>query len=414
MRSYKHLFYMGIIGFFSAIPMYFLVSTMIFFVKERGLCPDKMGILFLMTFPYSLKILISAAISRWRFIPFFDRIGVNRFWAILSQSILAFLFYKGPMGSTKYVLMWVFCVSLVNAILDCVLESYRIQSTHAIEQSPASAANAFGWRVGAWVVGYVPLVISYYWGWENAFRFLFTLSVLGVCSMAFLKPLHISLEKKKIPSGIMDVLFKGLSFFQNKTYFGFVIAMILSYKLGDIFLRHMMGCYLVDVGCSVNIIAQMDKGTGVISTLLGVSLCGFWIHKKDLQKGFYLWFWAKILTTFLFFMHSIFYFIFSYSLSLTILWFFDAFSHFAGGIGSTAFLAYLAFLCKKSQNHTMICYGVLSSIGSMGRTLVSAFSGYAASTFNSWPLFFFVSMIALIPAFVLLHLKKPFILRKTG
>jgi len=402
---------MAVIGFFSAIPMYFLVSTMIFFAKERGLCASQIGLLSLMTFPYSLKILVSVVISRWHWLPWLKKVGVKRFWALFAQIVIAFLFYKGPGDSMRHALVWVLFISLMSAVLDCALEAYRIESTAFMDQGAASVANAFGWRVGAWVVSYVPLVISYYWNWKIVFHFLCSLSFLGVFSFIFLKPLKSDLEQAKKRIKMIDTLLKGLSFFQKQTHFGFVVAMILSYKMGDIFLRHMMGCYLVDVGCSTNMIAQMDKGVGVISTLMGVSLCGAWIHKKGLQKAFHLWWWNKILTAFLFFIHSVFCFVFFSPLSMATLWFFDALSHFAGGIGSTALLSYFAFLCKKSQKNAMICYGILSSISAIGRTFFSTFAGYMASFLQSWPLFFGIAMLLLLPAFWVFRSTLPFVTR---
>lgn len=287
-RKYSHLLYMSIIGFFSAVPMYFLVSTIVFFAKEKGFCAKKIAWIALMTFPYALKVLISIILNYFRDIIWIKKFGFYRFWALSAQTMIVVLFYKGPDLSTLSVMLWVFSMALCSTVLDCVLESYRIESTSVTAQSSASGANAFGWRLGSWLVSYMPLMVSYYWGWDMAIHCLFLLSLLGLIAFLFLRSLsHMqnqSFNQEKTTHVMGHSFWMGLMSFQKNTYFNYVIFMILSYKIGDVFLRHMMGCYLMDMGGSVNMIAQIDKGVGVISTLMGVSLCSLVIHKKIFKK----------------------------------------------------------------------------------------------------------------------------------
>lgn len=414
-RKYSHLLYMSIIGFFSAVPMYFLVSTIVFFGKEKGFCAKKIAWIALMTFPYALKVLISIILNYFRDIIWIKKFGFYRFWALSAQTMIVVLFYKGPDLSTLSVMLWVFSMALCSTVLDCVLESYRIESTSVTAQSSASGANAFGWRLGSWLVSYMPLMVSYYWGWDMAIHCLFLLSLLGLIAFLFLRSLsHMqnqSFNQEKTTHVMGHSFWMGLMSFQKNTYFNYVIFMILSYKIGDVFLHHMMGCYLVDMGGSVHMIAQIDKGVGVISTLMGVFLCSLVIHKKNIQKGFIVWLWGKSAVSFLFFIHAFCFFHCGVKWSINVLWFLDTISHFVGGIGSTALLSYFAFLCKKQEKNTMICYGIVSSISALGRTLASGFAGYMADILNTWPLFFVMSSIVLIPAFFVMHHKRPFIVR---
>ena len=79
------------------------------------------------------------------------------------------------------------------------------------------------------------------------------------------------------------------------------------------------------------------------------------------------------------------------------------FMNIASGMGTAAFVAYLSSLCN--IRYTATQYALLSSLDSLGRTLLSAPSGYIFAAIG-WIYFFIFTSIAAIPGIYLLIILK--------
>ena len=75
----------------------------------------------------------------------------------------------------------------------------------------------------------------------------------------------------------------------------------------------------------------------------------------------------------------------------------------AGGMGTTAFVAYLSSLCNLSYTATQ--YALLSSFMAQARTTLSAAGGFIAAS-TSWVGFFLITTLAAVPGLVLLLLLQ--------
>ena len=76
-----------------------------------------------------------------------------------------------------------------------------------------------------------------------------------------------------------------------------------------------------------------------------------------------------------------------------------AFENLAGGMGTTAFVAFLAALCNR--NYTATQYALLSSLTAVARTFIAAPGGFLAEQVN-WPVYFLLTAIVAIPGLLLI------------
>ena len=85
-----------------------------------------------------------------------------------------------------------------------------------------------------------------------------------------------------------------------------------------------------------------------------------------------------------------------------------AFENITGGMGSTAFIAFVMALCNKRFTATQ--FALLSSLAVLGRVVISPTSGYIVA-YVGWAVFFLFTVIAAFPGLMLLlYLKKDIIL----
>jgi PAT family beta-lactamase induction signal transducer AmpG len=80
----------------------------------------------------------------------------------------------------------------------------------------------------------------------------------------------------------------------------------------------------------------------------------------------------------------------------------------AGGIGTAAFMAFVAHLCHRSFAVTH--YAFFTSLMALGRIVVSSSSGYAAVHLG-WPLFFIASTLMAVPGLLLVIWMQPLLNR---
>ena len=80
--------------------------------------------------------------------------------------------------------------------------------------------------------------------------------------------------------------------------------------------------------------------------------------------------------------------------------------NFSGGLGSSAFVAYLSVLCNKQYTGTQ--YALLSSVMGLTRTILSSPSGFLVEIFG-WSFFFILSTFLGLPGLIILFwMKKKF------
>jgi len=76
-----------------------------------------------------------------------------------------------------------------------------------------------------------------------------------------------------------------------------------------------------------------------------------------------------------------------------------AFENLAGGMGTSAFVAFLMGICDHRYSATQ--FALLSSLAVLGRVFISPTSGYAVEWFG-WPGFFLITTVTALPGLALL------------
>jgi len=74
--------------------------------------------------------------------------------------------------------------------------------------------------------------------------------------------------------------------------------------------------------------------------------------------------------------------------------------NFTGAIGTVVFVAYLSALCT-SPAHTATQFALLTALAAVGRTTLSAMSGFVAES-TGWIWFFALTALAALPGLLLL------------
>jgi PAT family beta-lactamase induction signal transducer AmpG len=173
-----------------------------------------------------------------------------------------------------------------------------------------------------------------------------------------------------------------------------VLAFVVLYKFCDAFAGAMTAPFVIDLGFTRTDYANIVKGLGLAATLIGGFAGGFVARAYPLATA--LWIGAFLqMSSNLVFSWQAYMGLNHWALAASI-----TVENFTSAIGTVIFVAYLSALCK-SPLHTATQFALLTALSAVGRTYLSAGSGFVAKE-TGWMLFFVFSALAAVPGMLLL------------
>lgn len=394
------------LGFSSGFPLLLVYGTLSLWLDEAGVAYGLIGLFSLVRVPYSFKWLWSPLIDRIR-LPWFSRFGRRRGWALFVQIclILAILAMSSvdPAQHTFLMALFAVMVAACSASQDIILDAYRIDSFKAEEQGAGSAVFVLGYRIGMLFSGAFALWLAHVISWQNVYIVMSLGAVVGIVTI-LLSPEHdkeqcCCQDKEKLPFWprlrrfLQRSVCEPLCDFARHKQWGLILLLIFLYRLSDEYKAPMAFPFYAAMGFDKVQIASVSKIYGMLATIIGGLLGGVAVKKWGLRKSLISACVLQGLTNLVYIAQS-----YAgnniYLLSLTV-----CADNLAGGMATTALVAYLSSLCNVAYSATQ--YALLSSLMSLARDVISSSSGYVAEL-TSWPLFFAISSALVLPPLVLL------------
>jgi len=392
------------LGFASALPLPLTMGTLSLWMAESGVNKATIGAFALVGLPYTLKFLWSPLMDVLA-IPIVTRLlGRRRSWILLTQILLCVAFVG--LGSTNpsidpvQTAVWALMVSFFSASQDIVIDAFRVEILDKNSYGAGAATSVFGYRIGLLVSGAGALYMASLGSWFTVYCVMAALMSIGMITVLFCQEPKqsdsISLNEKANQSRLKTAVIEPFVDFMSHKNWLLILLFIICYKLGDAFLANMMNPFFVDIGFSKIEIANISKVFGLVTTLIGGFLGGLAISRYGIMKGLLYCGLLQMVSNLVFIAqawagHNI------YMLMLTI-----AAENITGGMGTTAFVAYISSLCN--QKYTATQYALLSSFSSTGRTLLSSGSGVLVGIIGWSSFFMLTSFIAGIGIIILLYL----------
>ena len=396
------------LGFSSGFPFLLVSSTLSLWLKDSGLAYGIIGAFALVKSPYSFKWAWSPLIDRIK-LPLFNRLGRRRGWALFTQiclaaSILIMAQMSPSPENWKLVAFFAMAVVFCSASQDIVVDSFRIDSFEDNEQGAGSAVFVLGYRIGMIFSGAFALLLAEHLSWNMVYTIMSCGAWVGIITILLSK----EPEKDRSyyePSAVKLPFFPRLKRFLRRSIVApftdfmkhnkwlLILIFILLYRLSDDYKAPMTTVFYDDMGFTKTQIGYASKIYGMIATIIGGLIGGIIISRKGVKYSLML---AGILqgVTNLVYVGQAFAGNNIYMLGATI-----CADSLAGGMATTALVAYLSSLCSVAYTATQ--YALLSSLMSLTRDILSSSSGWMASHM-SWPCFFLFATSLVFPALILL------------
>lgn len=402
------------LGISSGFPLTLLLATMTFWLAKVGIDKKTIGFAVGLTTPYTLKFLWAPLIDRIR-IPGLTRLfGQRRAWLFTIQALLfAAVWMLGASAPQLHLgpfIFWAIVVSFLSATQDIVIDAYRIEILPEDELPHGTATNQFGYRLGNFIAGVGTIAIAspegLNLGWAMAYGLTGLCVVPAVIAALFAGPgLH---ERVKAPvernfgEWLEDTLIGPFREFFRRHGAVLILVFVLIYKLGDAMGQIMLNPMIVELGFSDTEFIAINKVVGFWGLIVGTALAAPLMAWLGMGRALFVSGLLMMFSNFTFVIlatqgHS--------NLWLTIA---VATEQVTSGIGLTVFVTYLSGLSNIAYTATQ--FALLSSLAAVGRTWLSAPSGYLADSLG-WVGFWIMTMVVAIPGMILLWVlwKKGFV-----
>lgn len=404
-----------LLGISSGFPLTLLLATMTFWLSRVGIDKSTIGFAIGLTTPYTLKFLWAPLVDKLP-LPFLTRwFGQRRAWLFLIQALLfAALWQLGasdPANGLGWFAVCAIMVAFLSATQDIVIDAYRIEILSDEELPHGTAMNQFGYRTGNLLAGagtiYLASAEGAGLGWAAAYGFTAFCVVPAAIAALFAGPGQY-VERHAIAAGqsfgnwLGETVLNPFREFLTRNGAVLILAFVLIYKVGDAMGQIMLAPMIVELGFSDTEYVTVNKFVGFAALIAGSAIGAPFIAWLGMGRALFVSGLLMMFSNVLFAVlaatgHS------NVMLAMAV-----GTENFTSGIGLTVFVTYLSGLSNLAYTATQ--FALLSSFAAVGRTWLSAPSGYLAENVG-WVNFWLCTVVIAVPGMVLLWIlwKRGFV-----
>ena len=381
-----------LMGFSCGVPLLLTSSVLQAWMTERGVDLSVIGFFSLVGLPYTLKFLWAPLFDRFT-LPFSGR---RRGWLLLMQLVLIVALIGLGMtdpGQTPWlVALAAFFVTFFSASQDTVVDAYRREDLNDNQLGLGSSLYVNGYRVGMLLAGSGGLILADYLTFDRVYLLMATSILVGVATTLLCREPPLT---RGTPRNFRESIMEPFVDYFNRDRSLLLLLFILLYKIGDQMASTMTTPLYLDLGFSKTEIGTVVKLFGFWATIAGGLLGGVILLRVDMIRSLWIFGILQAVSTLGFSLlawigHSL------SGLAAVI-----AFENLSGGMGTAAYMAYMASLTNKKFTATQ--YALLSSCMGIPRVLAAAPTGWLAEM-TGWPVFFLGCTVVALPGLLLLPL----------
>ena len=395
----KKVFILLTLGFSAGLPFLLVFSTLQAWLKEANVENVTIGFISWVAITYTLKFSWAPFLDRFNLPLFNIFFGRRRSWLIFSQimtgvSIFMLANITPNSGNLIIFSFFAFLVAFFSATQDVALDAYRIEIGKKEEQGILGASYQLGYRIALITSGAFALVIADNYSFENSYKLMAALMMVGVFSTLLAPEPSETSKKLEIKGNFLFALYieplRDLLLRHKNAVL--IIMLILLYRASDLSMAPMAMPFYKDIGFTLTEIAYVAKTFGVIMSIVGVIIGGI-LWKK--LGGINALLFGSIMiasTTLMFFLMSI------NEKNMDLFIATIALDNFTSGFAGTLMIAYLSSLTSKA--YAGLQYAALFGLLMIPGKILAGFSGLFQEAFGYSGLFLASAAIG-IPAILI-------------
>ncbi len=391
-----------VMGFACGLPLLLTITVLQAWMQDEGVDLAVIGMMALVGLPYTLKFLWAPFLDRFT-LPF---LGRRRGWLLVAQVALIFsiagLGFTDPGEKPWMVAVAAFIVTFFSASQDIVVDAYRREDLVDEELGLGSSLYVNGYRVGMLLASGGGLILA------DSLPFPFVYLIMAACMLPAVLTTLLAPEPEiyvETPRTLKEAVFDPLiDYFQRPEAF-WILAFILFYKIGDTMASAMTIPFYMDIGFTKSQIGAVVKLFGFWATIAGSLIGGVLMLRLKINRSLWIFGFLQAVSTACFAVLA------RIGSSVFVLSGVIAFENLSSGMGTAAFVAFMASITNKKFTATQ--YALLSSLMGVPRVLASAPTGFLAK-YMGWEVFFITCALIAIPGLLLLFKFAPWHSKETA
>lgn len=407
------------LGIFSGFPQIFVGSLFALWLQSAGISKSTIGALGMVTLFYAFNWLLAPLADS------FTALGLDRrrFWLLLCQGLM--LVAGGVLSQLDLslhfyaVVAGVMVIAFASALQDVSIDAMRIELTPPERPdllALGSACAVVGWNTGFYLGSALglrlfaameaggeaaPVVWSTVYGWLTL-----GFALMMMVTLLWLRPRYGVMPKmpdKKSGHWLETVFlepFRAFCTTHGVKSFVLILAFVFLFKLGEAFLGRMAMVFYKEVGFTETQIADYVKIIGWVVISLFALLSGFIASRFGVWRGLMIGGLAMASTNLLYALLAM------VGPNVNLLLVTVVADQFTSAFATVSFVTFISALC--SREYTASQYALFASVGNGARILLASSSGYMLEHWldNSWPWFFVLTAVMVIPGLILLWLMR--------
>jgi PAT family beta-lactamase induction signal transducer AmpG len=325
--------------------------------------------------------------------PLVDLLGTYRRWIagalIVITAALAVLALT-PATNTTVIWLLIAVIALASATQDIAIDAQAIRMTPEKLLGYVNSFRVAGYRGAMIVAGGALAALSDLAGWRGAF-------LTGAAITAVLL-----LATRLLPRDTGDTTthanpFAGLARWLRRPQAAVLLALALTYRLGDAALTPMVKPFWVDAGYSATEIGTVTTVIGLSFLIAGAFVGGAYISRFGIVSAL---FWLGVLQML---SNGGYGLLATFGGGRTAFYAAAIIENFTGGLGTAAFLAFMMSICDRE--HAATQYAMLTALFGITRSLIGTASGAAAQNLG-YATWFWITLALGLPGLLLVPLLR--------
>ncbi|PIS11784.1 MAG: AmpG family muropeptide MFS transporter, partial [Bdellovibrio sp. CG10_big_fil_rev_8_21_14_0_10_47_8] len=387
----KQMLVILMMGISSGLPLALTGGTLQAWMKSDGIDLTTIGLFAAVGLPSALKFLWAPLMDRFTLF----RMGRRRSWMLVTQILLIFsILGMGSIHPKEQLWTMAFfalLVSFFSASQDIVLDAWRREALPNEQLGFGSSVHVTGYLFAFRLIsGALALILSEHMSWSAVYTIMAAVAGLGVIA-TFLA--HEPKLEVLAPRTFRESVFDPFVDYFAKPGAILILVFILLYKVGDNMASQMSIPFYLDLGFSRTEVGAISKIVGWVSLATGGLVGGALMLRIRLLSALTLFGILQAISTFgLAILAQVGY-------DLPTLTGVIAFENFTSGMGTAAFVAFMATITSKKFTATQ--YALLTSFMAVPRTLLVTPTGKMAEVMGWFGFFTFCTLIA-IPGLIMI------------
>jgi len=387
-----------LLGFSSGLPLYVLVQLLPAWLRDSGVDLATIGLMSLVSLPYTWKFLWAPLMDRLKPIP---GLGRRRGWALVTQLALAaclagFSALDGA-ADVATIAMLAGAVAFWSASQDIVLDAYRRELLPDAELGLGNSIFVNAYRLSSLIPGSLALILAEQLPWSVVHLVVAASMLVGLLTTAFMpEPTLASPPPRDFQEAVVEPF---RAFFARgwKPAVQILLFMLL-YKLGDSMATALATPFYLDLGFSKADLGTVVKAASLSASVVGGLIGGLLMLRIGINRALWLFGVVQIASILGFAALS------EIGPNHAALFGVVAFEYLGVGLGTAAFVAFIAR--STDRRYTAAQLALLTSMTGLPRSLANATSGYLVESMG-YTGFFLLCFVLAIPGMLMLPLVAP-------